>query len=197
LFILFYKKPLLAPASAIVGCNQEPIFFGEVIPAQSGYNNCAVDSIAKISSEKSEIGADYLRDQIINCMNKKDIDVINNGIDVNRQLKDLINCKDSIINGGRSNVPKIASSGISPFKGDCPQVGSNIVLMGGGHSVECSVISCDPKIGKAQLFCQESIFKEPIEEAGWAYNMDIESNGIIRVPKTTIDGKSALLWFGK
>lgn len=198
-FFLFSSKSLLSPASAIIGCAQEPEFFG-VIPPQSDsqYNNCAVDSISKINAEAFNKDEIVIRDGITKCMNNKGIDTVINGVNIGKQLQTLIDCNKLVMkeNGVKEDLEtgKIAKATTNPFLNNCPEATNKIILIGGEHSVTCTVNSCNPKNGEASLSCQESKFRQPIENAGWKYEMEIDSKGIIHVPRTTIDNTQALLW---
>lgn len=196
---LFSSNPLLSPASAIIGCTQEPEFFG-VIHSQSDsqYNNCAVDSISKINAETFNKDEITIRNGIIKCMNNKGIDTVINGVNTGKQLQTLIDCnrlamkeigiKEDLENG------KIAKTGTSPFKNNCPEIGSKIVFIGAGHSVACNTIECNAGKGYTKLTCQESKSRQPIEDAGWKYYLEVDSYGTIHVPRTTLDNKQAWLW---
>jgi|SRR3989338_2364711 len=196
---LLSGNTLLSPASAIIGCTQKPEFFGAILSqSDSQYNNCAVDSISKINAEKFNKDEISIRNGIIKCMNNKGIDPVINGVKTGKQLQVLMDCNKLVMKGvgikGNLENGKIAKTGTSPFKDNCPKIGDKIVFIGDEHSVACDPIECNAEKGYAKLTCQESNSRQPIEDAGWKYDMEIDGNGIIHVPRTTMDNKQASSW---
>ena len=209
---LYPNNIFLSPDGANMGCatqDQDPpkgkLLFRLFTEPRPIYNNCAVDSMAQINAELFNIDEGSLRSELIECMHDKGIDTIRNGVDKNTQVQPLIDCKkkamkergvDEEIGGGINGpgAPPTVPPGTSPFKNNCPEIGSKIILAGGGHAMVCIVDSCNPKTGEAHLTCRESNFKLPIEEACRGHNVNIDKDGIIHDHPWSTDNKPSWFW---
>ena len=210
-FFLFSQGILLSPGSAVAGCAsfQEPNppskFF---VPLEPQYNNCVVDGLAKINAETFNRPEGEIRSEMIACLDNMGIDSVKDGITLrpNSQLQAVINCKKEVmetkgineeIGGGihGPGAPPIAVSGTSPFKNNCPSIGSRIILLGGGHAFPCVLDKCDEKTGEAELSCQESNFKPLSEGPGIKMKPKIDEKGKIRgLPGSSAEGGDAWSW---
>jgi len=209
---LFSNNIFLSPDGANMGCatqDQDPpkgkLVFRLFPEPRPIYNNCAVDSMAQINAELFNLDEGSLRSELIECMHDKGIDTVRDGVNIYTQVQPLIDCKKKVmkgrgveeeIGGGTQGpgAPPTVPPGTSPFKNNCPEIGSKIILAGGGHAMVCVVNSCNPKTGEASLTCWESNFKQPINEAGKEQHVDIDKDGKIHDNRWSVDGKSSWFW---
>ena len=84
----------------------------------------------------------------------------------------------------------------SPFKNNCPPVGSKIVaLFAGppgksGHAATCTVVTCNPANGHAVLDCKES---SASTGGAWGWIADVGPSGnVITNPVTSLNGGSCV-----
>jgi len=91
-------------------------------------------------------------------------------------------------------APPLAKHGTSPFKDNCPEIGTKIIFISTGHAVACKLKNCDPKTGEASLSCQESNFKQPVKESGQKHDLTIDKDGKLSDPGWSTNGGDALGW---
>lgn len=210
--LILIPGPLFSPASAI-GCNgpqNYPPIPSKLVPLPTTpYNNCMVDGMAKINAETFNKEEGEIRSAMNACLLARGIDSVKDGIHVTQAgVQTVIDCKKAVMEDKGitedmgsgilgPGAPPIARPRTSPFKNNCPDVGTRIIFYGGGHAFACTVEKCNPKTGEATLSCQESNFKRPIDGrfgAGWKYNVDIDGNGRISTPGASTDGGEAWGW---
>lgn len=162
------------------GLNSNPVGCEEECSAENyTYGNCVADGLAKLNAEAYDLEEGPLRNNITECLKAKGYDVPAKGIPLDR-LKDALECKTAAMLGynitetlgygsGREGMFPIRPDprGKSPFKNNCPPLGSKIlVTLTGpepptpplGHVVVCTVVACDANTGKATLGCEESVY---------------------------------------
>jgi len=146
-----------------------------------------------------------LRYDITTCMQDKGYDPVKKGVPPSG-VKDALACKEAAMKsrgwkekfgGGGVGKPGPGGPSIpidSPFKNNCPPIGSKIVAMfagppgGSGHAATCTVVTCNPKNGHAVLDCTES---SASSGGAWSWVVDVGPSGhILTNPQSSIDGGS-------
>ncbi len=148
-----------------------------------------------------------LRYDITTCMQDKGYDPVKNGVPLSG-IKDALACKEAAMkaNGwketfGGGGVGKPGPGGPSipidsPFKNNCPPLGSTIVAVfagppgGSGHTAACKVVICNPRNGHAVLDCKES---SASSGGAWGWVADVGPSGhVVTNPRSSMDGGSVM-----
>ncbi|MEK6793065.1 MAG: hypothetical protein AABX95_04560 [Nanoarchaeota archaeon] len=209
--ILFYKIPLFSPigtasATEVQGCNnyQQDPQGNPPPPQEPPYGNCVIDDLVILNElEYPDVNGSYLRTEMISRMQKKGYNVPRRGLNYWGQ-KDAIEIKKKIMSelgytetigtgkgNGPSNPVPIATS---PFKNNCPSLGTWISFTGGGHSSACIVFGCDSRTGAAELDCVNS-HNAPITGLPNPYKVAVSSSGTITTtPASSWSNTPAAYW---
>lgn len=167
------------------------------------YNNCFVDSLAKLNADRFGADEGQLRYDLTTCMQDKGYDPVKNGVPATAKgVNDMLDCKKKAMaatgvnerfGGGGVGKPGNPVPTESPFKNNCPPVGSTIIgLFGGrppnpGHAASCVVLLCNPKNGHATLDCTDSS-----ASSGGAHNYQVDvgpsGNQIVNPAGSSLDG---------
>lgn len=112
------------------------------------------------------------------------------------------NIKESLGTGkGEGPSPPIKIGSESPFKDNCPKVGSKILYFAGGrppnpgHATVCTVLYCNPKNGHALLDCQDSTYVPPGGPQP-QYQIDVGPSGnqVVNPLPSSLNGGNSLGW---
>lgn len=171
------------------------------------YNNCLPDALAKINADLFDEDEGQLRYDITTCMKDKGYNTVLNGVPPSG-VKDALECKQKAMAAkgwketfGGSGLGKPGPGGPlipkdSPFKNNCPAIGSTVVAMfagppgRSGHGVACKVGYCNPANGHAVLDCTESSASSG-GALSWVANVG-PSGHVVTNPQSSIDGGSCM-----